>query len=72
MKEEIWGMEVGDPVEDEHTNPFVYSEVIKERKHTRSEGGIRWTKGEIIFFVILGLSMLSLVLFSIIRDAPHP
>lgn len=71
MKEEIWGMEVGDPVEDDHTEPILYSNV-KQYKDIKSSGGMRWTKGEIIFLIILGLAMLSLVIFTIVRDAPHP
>lgn len=71
MREKIWGMEVGDPVENDHIEPIVYSDV-KQYKNITSSGGIRWTKGEIIFLIILGLAMLSLVIFTIIRDAPHP
>jgi len=41
-------------------------------KNNTTEGNIRWTKGELIFLIILCISMMSLVIFSIIRDAPHP
>jgi hypothetical protein len=72
MNEEIWGMEVGDPVEDDHTQPILYSEVKQYKHVVPSTTIMRWTKGEIVFLIILGLAMMGLVIFTIVRDAPHP
>lgn len=33
---------------------------------------IRWTRGELLFMIFFTVFICGLVIFSILRDAPHP